>query len=210
MKSCKNLKGGLQEVADQLELMRIGPQHQAGSDSLLTGMAFFKMREVCWFWSFFRLNITYKQDTINTTMKYLWPQIPLWNICDLSAEGIVLNVWQTASEKFSGFRKFKLSNSLTVKHPLGCLFFRGLGRLREYRFLFLLKRCYEGSMLPLKITKPSNALRILLKHFFWKRKKQQHKTKKKQHENGEKIKFGNVCNPLEKASVFITFFKAFL
>ncbi|KAM6429911.1 CCR4-NOT transcription complex subunit 7 isoform 1-T1 [Rhynochetos jubatus] len=45
MKSCKNLKGGLQEVAEQLELERIGPQHQAGSDSLLTGMAFFKMRE---------------------------------------------------------------------------------------------------------------------------------------------------------------------
>ncbi|XP_015785076.1 CCR4-NOT transcription complex subunit 7 isoform X3 [Tetranychus urticae] len=46
MKSCKNLKGGLQEVADQLELQRIGPQHQAGSDSLLTGSAFFKMREM--------------------------------------------------------------------------------------------------------------------------------------------------------------------
>ncbi|KAL8616725.1 CCR4-NOT transcription complex subunit 7 [Nucella lapillus] len=46
MKSCKNLKGGLQEVADQLEIKRIGPQHQAGSDSLLTGDAFFKMREV--------------------------------------------------------------------------------------------------------------------------------------------------------------------
>lgn len=45
MKSCKNLKGGLQEVAEQLELERIGPQHQAGSDSLLTGAAFFKMRE---------------------------------------------------------------------------------------------------------------------------------------------------------------------
>lgn len=47
MKSCKNLKGGLQEVAEQLELRRVGPQHQAGSDSHLTGMAFFKMREVC-------------------------------------------------------------------------------------------------------------------------------------------------------------------
>ncbi|KAM8708941.1 hypothetical protein ACLKA7_015845 [Drosophila subpalustris] len=46
MKSCKNLKGGLQEVADQLELRRVGPQHQAGSDALLTGMAFFKMREM--------------------------------------------------------------------------------------------------------------------------------------------------------------------
>lgn len=52
MKSCKFLKGGLQEVADQLELLRIGPQHQAGSDSLLTGMAFFKMKEV-----YFRLHI---------------------------------------------------------------------------------------------------------------------------------------------------------
>ncbi|KAK0165468.1 hypothetical protein PV328_003975 [Microctonus aethiopoides] len=46
MKSCKNLKGGLQEVAEQLELQRVGPQHQAGSDSLLTGMVFFKMREM--------------------------------------------------------------------------------------------------------------------------------------------------------------------
>lgn len=46
MKSCKNLKGGLQEVSEQLELERIGPQHQAGSDSLLTGATFFKMREL--------------------------------------------------------------------------------------------------------------------------------------------------------------------
>jgi len=46
MKSCKNLKGGLQEVADQLEIERIGLQHQAGSDSLLTGMAFFRMKEM--------------------------------------------------------------------------------------------------------------------------------------------------------------------
>ncbi|CAF1016541.1 unnamed protein product, partial [Didymodactylos carnosus] len=46
MKSCKNLKGGLEEVAKQLEIERIGPQHQAGSDSLMTGLAFFKMKEM--------------------------------------------------------------------------------------------------------------------------------------------------------------------
>ncbi|CAK9301402.1 unnamed protein product [Gordionus sp. m RMFG-2023] len=46
MKSCRSLKGGLQEIADQLDLERIGPQHTAGSDSLLTGAAFFKMREM--------------------------------------------------------------------------------------------------------------------------------------------------------------------
>ena len=46
MKSCKNLKGGLQEVAAQLEIARLGAQHQAGSDSLLTGLTFFKMKEV--------------------------------------------------------------------------------------------------------------------------------------------------------------------
>lgn len=46
MKSCKNLKGGLQELANELEVQRIGPQHQAGSDSLLTGQTFFKMKEM--------------------------------------------------------------------------------------------------------------------------------------------------------------------
>lgn len=51
MKLCKNLKGGLQEVADQLELRRVGPQHQAGSDSHLTGMAFFKIKEVAIFFT---------------------------------------------------------------------------------------------------------------------------------------------------------------
>merc|ERR1711983_208374 len=46
MKSCKNLKGGLQEVANELEARRVGPQHQAGSDALLTGQTFFRMKEM--------------------------------------------------------------------------------------------------------------------------------------------------------------------
>ncbi|KAJ1651510.1 CCR4-NOT core DEDD RNase subunit [Dispira simplex] len=46
MRSCKTLKGGLQDVADDLNVSRIGPQHQAGSDSLLTSSTFFKMRQV--------------------------------------------------------------------------------------------------------------------------------------------------------------------
>ena len=45
-KKYKNLRGGLQDVADQLQLHRTGPQHQAGSDALLTGMVFFKMLEL--------------------------------------------------------------------------------------------------------------------------------------------------------------------
>eukprot|EP01118_Nematostelium_gracile_P017631 TRINITY_DN759_c0_g1_i1.p1 TRINITY_DN759_c0_g1~~TRINITY_DN759_c0_g1_i1.p1 ORF type:complete len:295 (-),score=56.28 TRINITY_DN759_c0_g1_i1:86-970(-) len=46
MKSCKNLKGGLNDLADDLKVQRIGPQHQAGSDSLLTNTTFFKMRSL--------------------------------------------------------------------------------------------------------------------------------------------------------------------
>lgn len=46
MKGCKDLKGGLSDVADALGVKRIGPQHQAGSDSLLTSMTFFKLRQV--------------------------------------------------------------------------------------------------------------------------------------------------------------------
>eukprot|EP01132_Coremiostelium_polycephalum_P004629 gene4629-5782_t len=45
MKSCKNLKGGLSSLAEDLDVLRIGPQHQAGSDSLLTISTFFKLRE---------------------------------------------------------------------------------------------------------------------------------------------------------------------
>jgi len=46
MLSCDNLKGGLQKLAEDLEVERIGPMHQAGSDSLLTGATFFKLVEV--------------------------------------------------------------------------------------------------------------------------------------------------------------------
>lgn len=48
MRACKPLKGGLQDVADDLgvrDVMRIGSS-QAGSDSLLTSATFFKMREI--------------------------------------------------------------------------------------------------------------------------------------------------------------------
>jgi len=46
MKYCENLRGGLQKVAETLKIERIGPQHQAGSDSLLTAATFFKMRKI--------------------------------------------------------------------------------------------------------------------------------------------------------------------
>jgi len=45
MESCQNLHGGLSKIAELLNVMRIGPQHQAGSDSLLTAATFFKMRQ---------------------------------------------------------------------------------------------------------------------------------------------------------------------
>lgn len=38
-------KSGLQDIAEELAVNRIGQAHQAGSDSLLTGQVYFKMRE---------------------------------------------------------------------------------------------------------------------------------------------------------------------
>lgn len=38
-------RSGLQDLANELNIQRIGIQHQAGSDSLLTGQVYFKMKE---------------------------------------------------------------------------------------------------------------------------------------------------------------------
>ena len=46
MKSCRSLRGGLNDLAEDLAVARYGPQHQAGSDSLLTAATFFKLREL--------------------------------------------------------------------------------------------------------------------------------------------------------------------
>jgi len=46
MRSCENLKGGLTKLAEDLEVERVGTEHQAGSDSLLTQATFFKMRQL--------------------------------------------------------------------------------------------------------------------------------------------------------------------
>lgn len=43
MKFCGNLHGGLNKLAETLDVERIGPQHQAGSDSLLTSKTFHKL-----------------------------------------------------------------------------------------------------------------------------------------------------------------------
>ncbi|KAG8930578.1 hypothetical protein FRC03_003093 [Tulasnella sp. 419] len=41
-----NTKGGLQDLAEELQVVRHGPAHQAGSDALLTAGTFFKVREI--------------------------------------------------------------------------------------------------------------------------------------------------------------------
>jgi len=46
MKSCDALKGGLAQIAVDLQVQRIGPAHQAGSDSLLTSACFWAIMEL--------------------------------------------------------------------------------------------------------------------------------------------------------------------
>eukprot|EP00741_Cyanophora_paradoxa_P005103 tig00000857_g4945.t1 len=46
MKFCGNFNGGLNKLAESLSIERIGPCHQAGSDSLLTSATFFKLRRL--------------------------------------------------------------------------------------------------------------------------------------------------------------------
>ena len=45
MKFCDNLHGGLNKLAETLDVERIGPKHQAGSDSLLTLATFKKLQK---------------------------------------------------------------------------------------------------------------------------------------------------------------------
>ncbi|XP_020575987.1 probable CCR4-associated factor 1 homolog 7 [Phalaenopsis equestris] len=45
MKFCNNLHGGLNKLAELINVQRFGVSHQAGSDSLLTSCAFRKLRE---------------------------------------------------------------------------------------------------------------------------------------------------------------------
>ncbi|XP_078437538.1 putative CCR4-associated factor 1 homolog 7 [Wolffia australiana] len=46
MKFCNSLHGGLNKLAELLDVERVGVCHQAGSDSLLTSAAFRKMKEL--------------------------------------------------------------------------------------------------------------------------------------------------------------------
>lgn len=46
MRSVESLKGGLNKLSEDLEVERIGTEHTAGSDSLLTQASFFKMQKL--------------------------------------------------------------------------------------------------------------------------------------------------------------------
>merc|ERR1712216_680459 len=43
--NCEHLRGGLNKIAETLMVERVGPSHQAGSDSLLTAATFFQLKK---------------------------------------------------------------------------------------------------------------------------------------------------------------------
>jgi len=62
-------KSGLQDIAEELSVARIGQAHQAGSDSLLTGQVYFKMKEKIF-------NGTIEEDKYRSQVWGLNAQIP--------------------------------------------------------------------------------------------------------------------------------------
>ena len=64
----KSSKGGLKDVAEQLHVSRIGEQHQAGSDSLLTSAIFFKMKQ-----TFFQLG-TFDENAFKWVLHPLYTE----------------------------------------------------------------------------------------------------------------------------------------
>jgi CCR4-NOT transcription complex subunit 7/8 len=63
-------KSGLQDIAEELAVARIGQAHQAGSDSLLTGQVYFKMKEKIF-------NGTIEEDKYRLQVWGLNAQMPL-------------------------------------------------------------------------------------------------------------------------------------
>ena len=45
MTACEGMYGGLNSLAELLQVERVGPMHQAGSDSMLTNQTFFTLVE---------------------------------------------------------------------------------------------------------------------------------------------------------------------
>lgn len=62
-------KSGLQDIAEELAVARIGQAHQAGSDSLLTGQVYFKMKEKVF-------NGTFEEDRYRSQVWGLNGQMP--------------------------------------------------------------------------------------------------------------------------------------
>jgi CCR4-NOT transcription complex subunit 7/8 len=74
MKSCKALQGGLQDIADQMQIKRIGRQHQAGSDSLLTGSCFYFSYKELVLQKFIFIPIIMESGFVASTCYFLRPK----------------------------------------------------------------------------------------------------------------------------------------